>query len=79
MVPPSNGKAWIYLDLVNFGKLLILSDQGYYMYIETSSPRVANDKARLESNLITAKQLRCLSFWYHMYGPHVNTLNVRLR
>lgn len=49
---------------------------GYYIYIETSSPRKANDTARIESATIPATQLKCLQFWYHMYGPHVDTLNV---
>ena len=49
---------------------------GYYIYIETSAPRKANDTARIESATIPATQLKCLQFWYHMYGPHVDTLNV---
>ena len=49
---------------------------GYYVYIETSSPRKANDTARLESAVIPSTQQKCLQFWYHMYGPHVDTLNV---
>lgn len=49
---------------------------GYYVYIETSSPRKANETARIESVTIPATQQKCLQFWYHMYGPHVDTLNV---
>ena len=50
---------------------------GWYTYIETSSPRVQGDKARYISPLVTSSaSARCLEFWYHMYGPHVNTLNV---
>ena len=49
---------------------------GYYVYIETSSPRKANETARIESATIPATQQKCLQFWYHMYGPHVDTLNV---
>ena len=49
---------------------------GYYIYIETSSPRKPNDTARVESAMIPATQQKCLQFWYHMYGPHVDTLNV---
>ena len=45
------------------------------MYIETSSPRRQGDKAFLFSKSISAGQ-KCLKFFYHMYGPHVDTLNV---
>ena len=49
---------------------------GFYMYIETSFPRKPNDTARFESAMVPATQQKCLQFWYHMYGPHVDTLNV---
>ena len=52
---------------------------GYYVYIETSSPRNRGDKAWLQSGLIqptTVTSGRCLKFWYHMWGYHVDTLNV---
>lgn len=54
------------------------------MYIETSNPRVAGDKARLLSPLIlrsvTGNVYDCvLEFWYHMYGDDgLGTLNVYL-
>eukprot|EP00794_Sanderia_malayensis_P017044 gene17044-18759_t len=52
---------------------------GWYAFIEASSPRRANDTARLMSkNQITSKG-QCLNFWYHMYGTHVNQLNVYLK
>lgn len=51
---------------------------GYYMYIETSSPRKPYDKARLESEEFqpTGSSGRCLKFWYHMYGSDIGTLNI---
>ncbi|KAH3887683.1 hypothetical protein DPMN_011701 [Dreissena polymorpha] len=52
------------------------SGSGYYIYIEASSPRVLNDTARIVSAAITSTSSKCLHFWYHMYGTHVNTLNV---
>lgn len=51
---------------------------GYYIYIETSFPRKPNDTARLISPTIKkpSSSFICMSFWYHMYGPHVDTLNI---
>ncbi|XP_044181061.1 MAM and LDL-receptor class A domain-containing protein 1-like isoform X3 [Acropora millepora] len=51
---------------------------GFYMYIETSSPRLYGDRARLQllpPNSATGK-LSCLKFYYHMYGATINQLNV---
>ena len=51
---------------------------GRYIYLETSS-RKPNDTARLISTDIPATGDtggKCLTFWYHMYGPHVNSLNI---
>ena len=46
------------------------------MYIETSAPRHNGDTARLLSPRQTQSGTKCLRFWYHMYGAHVNALNV---
>lgn len=50
--------------------------KGRYIYIEASSPRRLNDTAVIASPTINSDGDYCLSFWYHMYGPHVNTLRV---
>ncbi|KAJ8022862.1 MAM and LDL-receptor class A domain-containing protein 2 [Holothuria leucospilota] len=52
---------------------------GYYMYIEATS-RAVNSTARLISSPqgATNDQGLCLSFFYHMYGATINTLNVYL-
>ncbi|EDO47788.1 predicted protein [Nematostella vectensis] len=58
------------------------SSKGYYLYIETSSPRKQNDTARISSITFrsAAASDNCrMRFWYHMFGPHVDTLNVHLR
>ncbi|XP_043855260.1 MAM domain-containing glycosylphosphatidylinositol anchor protein 1 [Dromiciops gliroides] len=54
--------------------------EGYYMFIETSRPRELGDRARLVSPLynISAK-LYCVSFFYHMYGKHIGSLNLLVR
>ncbi|XP_047128245.1 MAM and LDL-receptor class A domain-containing protein 1 isoform X1 [Hydra vulgaris] len=54
---------------------------GYYAFIESSSPRVVGDKASLKSEIFTPTPVngRCFSFWYHMYGASIGTLNVYIR
>ena len=52
---------------------------GHYIFIEASFPRRLNDTARIISTSVTTKTTKCLHFWYHMYGTHVNTLNVYLK
>lgn len=51
------------------------------MYIETSSNpgnrRKDGDVARLNSPILPPGDAFCLSFWYHMFGPDVNKLQVR--
>lgn len=51
---------------------------GTYAYIETSYPRRPNDTARLISAVIprNTRPGTCVSFWYHMYGPDIDTLSV---
>ena len=46
------------------------------MYIETSSPRRRGDKAKLVLTIPNNGEISCLSFYYHMYGASVGTLNV---
>ena len=46
------------------------------MYIETSSPRVEGDNAKLELSVSGNGELACLEFYYHMYGDTMGTLNV---
>lgn len=46
------------------------------MYIEASSPRREGDNAKLVLSLPGNGKLGCLSFYYHMYGENMGTLNV---
>ncbi|KAI8512340.1 hypothetical protein Bbelb_089790 [Branchiostoma belcheri] len=48
---------------------------GYYMYIEASSPQVQGDIARLVTPALPTNT-RCLEFWYHMYGRSTGELRV---
>jgi len=50
---------------------------GYYIFIETSNPRVTGDKARLISQQFNgASSSSCFTFWYHMYGQSIRSLNL---
>ncbi|KAL2082443.1 hypothetical protein ACEWY4_022261 [Coilia grayii] len=65
------------------------SKQGFYMYIETSRPRKLGDRARLVSPIfnvapkspygLSNPPAYCFSFYYHMYGKHIGTLNAFLK
>ena len=46
------------------------------MYIETSFPRKPSEKAKLVVTVPSNGKKSCLSFFYHMYGATVGTLNV---
>ncbi|XP_015762664.1 PREDICTED: uncharacterized protein LOC107341715 isoform X3 [Acropora digitifera] len=52
------------------------SESGYYMYIEASTPRLEGDNAKLVLSLPGNGEPGCLSFYYHMYGKNMGTLNV---
>ncbi len=51
------------------------TDQGYYLYIETSHPQTPGQKARIISPLYYPSTV-CLRFHYHMFGPSIGSLNV---
>lgn len=65
---------------------------GFYMYIETSRPRLDGDKARLlsptfnmnsksssSSSSVTNNPTYCFAFYYHMYGKHIGKTAAGLR
>ena len=52
---------------------------GYYIYIETSSPRVNNDSAAIISPALDSSGKYCVSFWYNMYGVATNLLNLYVK
>ncbi|XP_071956934.1 MAM and LDL-receptor class A domain-containing protein 2-like [Antedon mediterranea] len=56
------------------------STSGWYIYIETSSPRLNGDRAKISSYVIKSTVQTCtMRFWYHMLGDHIGTLNVYTR
>ena len=56
----------------------VFSGNGTYAYAEASYPRQLNDTARLISPTLQSNTRpgTCISFWYHMYGADINSLNV---
>ena len=51
--------------------------QGYYIFIETSSLRPTGDKAKLISQQFNGtSSSSCFTFWYHMYGQSIGSLNL---
>ncbi len=58
-----------------------LSQNGYYIFIETSFPQKLGDKARLISPTYSATvgSGNCFKFWYHLYGADIGSLNVWIR
>ena len=49
---------------------------GYYAYVDASYPANVNDSAYAQTTVASNPTGFCLSFWYHMYGPHVGALHV---
>lgn len=49
------------------------------MYVSGDSVLKKGDKAHLVSLKQEATERRCFSFWYHMYGEDVGTLNLITR
>ena len=47
---------------------------GYYLYIETSAPRVRGDKATILTPYLNGPH--CMKFSYHMYGVDIGSLNI---
>ena len=65
-----------YLLTNHAGNYLFRFITGQYVYIETSSPRVQGDNAVLVKDGLSFTSKKCLSFYYHMYGSGMGTLNV---
>ncbi|XP_068745607.1 MAM and LDL-receptor class A domain-containing protein 1-like isoform X1 [Montipora capricornis] len=54
------------------------SGNGYYMYIEASSPRRQGDYAVLSSPALLSTGNTCITFYYHMYGSAMGKLTVNV-
>ena len=56
--------------------MMTFASIGSYVYIETSSPRVQGQNAKLVRSGLSFSTKKRLSFYYHMYGASMGTLNV---
>ena len=55
-------------------KLFFQLFTGFYLFIETSSPRQSGDKATILTPYLTGPQ--CMKFSYHMHGGNIGVLNI---
>ena len=65
--------------LTNLNDVKLLSLLGYYIYTESSWPRIEGDAARIISRPLKPMQKSCLSFYYSMFGRTMGELNVYIR
>ncbi|CAH1779976.1 unnamed protein product [Owenia fusiformis] len=54
------------------------TNEGHYIYFESSAPTITGDKARILIEMENTDQEHCLIFYYHMYGEGIGTFNVEL-
>ncbi|MGH0160932.1 UNVERIFIED_CONTAM: hypothetical protein FKN15_044115 [Acipenser sinensis] len=53
---------------------------GHFVFVDVSSPDLRGRSARLLSYpQRSSVETMCLSFWYHLFGPHTGTLSLKLR
>jgi hypothetical protein len=57
---------------------LFVSDKGHFMYLSSIAKRVGGKMAVMRSQNFTISQEACFTFWYHMYGSTMGSLNVYL-
>jgi hypothetical protein len=70
------GHRWIHMDNQTWWHFIF---QGHYMYTEASIPRRPGQKARLLTPQYPVVQSpQCLTFYYHMYGGNIGSLNVKV-
>ncbi|XP_038638510.1 apical endosomal glycoprotein [Scyliorhinus canicula] len=56
-----------------------LNGKGFYLFVNNTSAEVKDQRARLTSFPQTSTSAnQCFSFWYHMYGPQIGTLSLKV-
>ncbi|XP_069758012.1 apical endosomal glycoprotein-like [Narcine bancroftii] len=68
-------------NITNFGPIYdhTINERGYYLCVCPASSR-NETTARLSSILQTATASnQCFSFWYHMYGPKIGSLSLKVK
>uniref|UniRef100_H2YIR2 MAM domain-containing protein n=1 Tax=Ciona savignyi TaxID=51511 RepID=H2YIR2_CIOSA len=55
------------------------TDEGHYLYVESTSLNLGGENARLTSEKFMATVGTCLQFWYHMRGVSTGELNVLIQ
>ncbi|CAC5355490.1 unnamed protein product [Mytilus coruscus] len=53
-----------------------LSASGSNIYTRSQRRSKSNDTSDLLTRILVPSPKQCLTFWYHMYGEHINTLKV---
>ncbi|XP_029469954.1 apical endosomal glycoprotein [Rhinatrema bivittatum] len=51
---------------------------GYFLYVDNRAARGSSARLVSYPRSPVAKD-QCLSFWYHMYGPRIGTLNLKIK
>ena len=67
------------MNQIVFASICMYPRLGFYMYTETSSPRVVGESAIFRSPEIVPSVGDgpiCLTFWYHMFGTDIGELSV---
>ena len=76
---PPVWKQWMLASLQVCFKVAWFCFSGHYMFIETSAPRIRGDNALLLSPQHPASSGDvCVTFYYHMHGSTIGTLNLRV-
>ncbi|XP_078483553.1 MAM and LDL-receptor class A domain-containing protein 1 isoform X3 [Ciona intestinalis] len=55
------------------------TDEGHYIYVESTSLNLGGENARLTSEKLSSTVGTCLQFWYHMRGQSTGELNVLIQ
>ena len=57
---------------------LFISDTGYFMYLNSNVVSLITNITVMRSQSFQLSQEACFTFWYHMYGSTMGSLNVYL-